>query len=141
MMESAQLEASSLQAEVGKLQERRHKDVRDLKQKLQSQVTRYDDAAKRLHQSCQDDTAMWTQKVRNSEARASKLENDVQAARKNLQALPAKAASLEAENVELLASVEKLEAKLRQAEGTEGKRQADLAKLRNAHKKVQTRTK
>lgn len=140
MIESAKLEAAILQAEAFKQQERRQKDVMDLKKRLRTQLNRHEDTVHRLEQSCQDDNTTWTQKLRHSELRCSKLENDVQAARKNLQGLPVKTAAIEAENAELLKSVQQMEARLRQAEGVEAKRRAELSRLRSAHAKVQAKT-
>jgi chromosome segregation ATPase len=136
---SGNLKLKELQTEAAKQQERRQRDVRELRQKLSLQLRRHEDAVARLEQGQKDDQSMWTQKLRQSEARSAKLENDVQATKKHLQSLPIKAANLEAENAVLLASVEQAEAKLRVAEDVENKRKSELAKLRSTHSELQTK--
>jgi hypothetical protein len=133
-------EARKLQTEAVKQQDRRQKDVRDLRQRLRTQVLRHEEGVRRLEQSCQDDESQWSQKLRHSEARCSRLENDVQAARRSLHSLPGRAEAIEAENKELFANCEKAEARLREAEEAEHKRRADLSRLRSANADVKSKT-
>merc|ERR1712118_484949 len=133
-------EARKLQTEAVKQQDRRQKDVRDLRQRLRTQVLRHEEGVRRLEQSCQDDQSQWSQKLRHSEARCSRLENDVQAARRSLHSLPGRAEAIEAENKELLKNCEKAEARLREAEEAEHKRRAELSRLRSANADVKSKT-
>jgi len=137
---SARLHFDKVQADAARLREKRQRDIKAQGQQLRNQLLRHEDAVQRLSRGHEDDQATWAQKLRQSEARASRLQNEATQARRNLQGIPARTEAYEAENAELLLTCEDAEGRLRKAEGAGRARREEIASLRSAREVVRMRS-
>merc|ERR1711920_738955 len=105
-----------LQIEVTKQRERRQSDARVVRQQARTSMVVHEDRTRRLSIAHEGDQGTWWTKLRQSEQRTEKLEQELQRLKQTRGDKPAHALALEAENMRLTQEVEEAERKAEEFE-------------------------
>jgi len=137
--EACEEECAAMQAGMQKLQqdahrhrERRQRDVREARNHFRSQVQRQEDAAQRLAKQREDDEAAWQQRLRVSESKASKLDEEVRRLRDVSKSMPNVVAEIADGNAELALRITDVESELRAFEALERDRRVRMKDLEDS---------
>mmetsp|Transcript_41653 Transcript_41653/g.130091 ORF Transcript_41653/g.130091 Transcript_41653/m.130091 type:complete len:820 (+) Transcript_41653:39-2498(+) len=130
---AARLDVQPLQQEAARLLEKRQGDLRTARQQARAQLARQEGSARRLITMHEEEQDAWEQKMRQSEARVGRLEQEVQQMQQSRRASKQE----EPERADLLAEIMAAEQRLETFEDGERARRQELTTLRGAHSELQ----
>jgi len=136
---SAALGMQLLRQEVAEYRESRQIDVKNARQQVRTRVTRREDALRRMTVTHENNEGVWVQKLTQSEARVSKLEQEVQQLRQTRRELPVRTSTLEMECAGLLGQIADVERRCEVTEENERKRRLEMVTLLVKHEELRGR--